>query len=54
MLNKKRRIAYRIIDLYHVESRWLTGRDIVDTYEKLLGGKLKVLNDTLYISNNKT
>ena len=50
MLNKKRRILYRIIDLYYVESRWLIGRDIIDTYEKLLGGKLKISNDNLYIS----
>ena len=54
MLKKKRRILYRIIDLYYVGRRRLTGRDIVETYEKLLGGKLKVSNDTLYISKDKT
>ena len=36
MLNKKRRILYRIIDLYYVGKRRITGKMIADTYRRLL------------------
>ena len=39
MLKKKRKIAYRIISLYHVGRRWLTGKMVADTFRSLLSIK---------------
>tara|TARA_Y100000034_G_scaffold10837_1_gene11331 strand:- start:115 stop:243 length:129 start_codon:yes stop_codon:yes gene_type:complete len=39
MLKKKRKIAYRIISLYYVGRRRLTGKMIADAYRSLLSIK---------------